>query len=61
MMSRKDYISTAEILASVQDKTHPAVYGYLAREFAVMFGKDNANFDVTRFYDAINYNTKVGK
>ena len=60
MMSRKDYISTAEILAEVQDKTHPAVYGYLAREFAVMFGQDNPNFDVSRFYKAINYNVKVG-
>ena len=26
MMTRKDYIATAEILAYVSDKTHPAVF-----------------------------------
>jgi hypothetical protein len=59
MMTRKDYISTAEILSDVQDKTHPAVYGKLVREFGVLFAKDNPNFDISKFYSATKYKVKV--
>ena len=55
MMTRKDYISTAEILNYVSDKTHPAVFSKMVNDFAEMFAKDNPRFDVTKFHKASNY------
>jgi hypothetical protein len=60
MMTRKDYVSTSEILSDLQGKIHPAVYGKMVREFGVMFATDNPRFDINRFYSATNYNVKVG-
>ena len=59
MMTRKDYIATAEILKYVSDKTHPAVFSKMVLDFAVMFAKDNPNFDANRFYLASNYKVKT--
>ncbi len=55
MMTRKDYIATAEILKQVSDKTHPALFSKLVVDFAVMFAKDNKAFDAKKFYDASGY------
>ena len=57
MMTRKDYIKTAEILNYVSTKTHPAVFSKMVVDFAVMFAMDNPNFDAKKFYLASNYKT----
>jgi len=54
-MSRKNYIATAEILRYASDKTHPAVFSKMVIDFAVMFAKDNPNFNPNKFYEASNY------
>lgn len=59
MMTRKDYIATAEILKYASNKTHPAVFTKMVTDFAEMFAKDNPRFDVVRFHEASNYNMKA--
>ena len=56
MMTRKDYIATAEILKYASNKTHPAVFSKIVNDFAEMFAKDNERFDVKRFHEASGYN-----
>jgi len=56
MMTRKDYVETARILAYVSDKTHPAVFSKMVNDFAEMFAKDNPRFDVVKFHKASKYN-----
>jgi hypothetical protein len=56
MMTRKDYVSTAEILKYASDKTHPALFSKIVNDFAEMFAKDNERFDVKRFHEASGYN-----
>ena len=56
MMTRKDYIATAEILKSASDETHPALFSKIVNDFAEMFAKDNERFDVKRFHEASGYN-----
>ncbi len=46
MMTRKDYIATAEILKYASNKTHPAVFSKIVNDFAEMFAKDNERFDL---------------
>jgi len=55
MMTRKDYVATAEILRYVSDKTHPAIFSKMVVDFALMFAKDNPKFDANKFYEASNY------
>ena len=59
MMTRKDYIATAEILKYASDKTHPALFSKMVLDFAVMFAMDNPNFDANRFYLASGYKVKA--
>lgn len=61
MMTRKDYVATAEILNYMSTKTHPAVFSKVVTDFAEMFAKDNPRFDVTIFHEASNYHTIFGK
>jgi hypothetical protein len=61
MMTRKDYIATAEILNYMSNKTHPALFAKVVTDFAEMFAKDNPRFDVVRFHEASNYKTKAVK
>ena len=61
MMTRKDYVATAEILKYASDKTHPALFTKLVTDFAEMFAKDNPRFDVIKFHEASNYNMKAVK
>jgi hypothetical protein len=55
MMTRKDYIATAEILdvlvATATEESLPNILDAVD-EFAVMFKKDNPRFDRTRFINA---------
>ncbi len=37
MMTRKDYIATAEILKYQSNKIHPAVFSKVVNDFAEMF------------------------
>lgn len=60
MMTRKDYVATAEILNYASNKMHPALFTKVVNDFAEMFAKDNPRFDVTRFHEASNYKVKVG-
>ena len=60
MMTRKDYVATAEILNYMSNKTHPAVFSKVVNDFAEMFAKDNERFDVVRFHEASNYHTIFG-
>ncbi len=55
MMTRKDYIATAEILKYASNKTHPALFSKVVNDFALMFAKDNDRFDVNRFHEASGY------
>jgi hypothetical protein len=61
MMTRKDYIATAEILNYMSNKTHPALFAKVVTDFAEMFAKDNPRFDVVRFHEASNYKMKAVK
>ena len=56
MMTRKDYVATAEILKYLSNKTHPAVFSKIVNDFAEMFAIDNERFDVKRFHEASGYN-----
>jgi hypothetical protein len=61
MMTRKDYVATAEILNYMSNKTHPALFAKVVTDFAEMFAKDNPRFDVVRFHEASNYKMKAVK
>jgi len=41
MMTRKDYVATAEILKYVSDKTHPAVFSKMVNDFAEIVMRRN--------------------
>ena len=56
MMTRKDYVATAEILKYASNKIHPAVFSKMVHDFAEMFAIDNKRFDVKRFHEASGYN-----
>ena len=49
MMTRKDYVATADILFSIKHAVTPEVHNFLIDEFAIMFEKDNERFDTERF------------
>lgn len=52
MMTRKDYVKTADILFSIKLSVAPEVHQFLIDEFAIMFKKDNERFDTKRFEEA---------
>jgi hypothetical protein len=57
MMTRKDYVATAEILKSFYDPNardnQNAVIIELVNDFSEMFKKDNERFDSKRFANAV--------
>jgi hypothetical protein len=55
MMTRKDYIATAEIMNYLSDKVHPSIFSKTVVDFALMFAKDNTKFDANKFYNASGY------
>lgn len=52
MMTRKDYIRTAEILKANQEFIHPATFSNLIKEFGNYFANDNSRFDFSKFENA---------
>jgi hypothetical protein len=53
MMTRKDYVETANILNSVADEIDFITLANIAEKFAEMFGNDNERFDHAKFIDAV--------
>jgi hypothetical protein len=53
MMTRKDYIVTAEILSDVSDVVEDVVLYAIAKDFADYFSKDNPRFNRNKFYSAV--------
>ena len=49
MMTRKDYIKTADILKSFSQEIHPQVFEDIVDMFAEYFHGDNENFDKAKF------------
>jgi hypothetical protein len=58
MMTRKDYVETADILAGVRPALESLglageqIFSDLANDFAEMFANDNDRFQSGRFFDA---------
>ena len=52
MMTRKDYVKTAEILKGFSEDIHPQVFEDLVEEFCQFFKSDNDRFDFARFEKA---------
>jgi hypothetical protein len=52
MMTRKDYIQTANILKGFVDEMPQITYEDLVNEFCEWFSSDNPNFDFARFEKA---------
>lgn len=52
MMTRKDYVSTAEILYSIRHAVPAEIHNHLVQEFSEMFAVDNPRFDPQRFFTA---------
>lgn len=53
MMTRKDYVKTAEILNNYVDEIDFIVLSEIADDFAGMFEEDNPNFNYQKFIDAV--------
>lgn len=52
MMTRKDYIATANILSAVRETVSPEIHSELIEKFSSMFASDNPRFDRSRFEKA---------
>jgi hypothetical protein len=52
MMTRKDYVETANILNGFSGEIHPQVFEDLVEEFAQYFASDNERFDKAKFEKA---------
>ena len=52
MMTRKDYVSTAEILEKYKDTMDLHIFDNLIHDFVGMFAEDNERFLSDRFIDA---------
>ena len=55
MMTRKDYVITAEILRDALPYDSDLILK-IAEEFAHYFKQDNPRFDRTRFFNAVEEN-----
>ncbi len=53
MMTRKDYVKTAEILSAYKDLIADSfTFEDLVDDFSVMFSEDNERFDSDKFREA---------
>jgi hypothetical protein len=52
MMTRKDYVATAEILNSFVHNIEAPIFDNLVMDFSAMFAEDNDRFMVEKFEDA---------
>ena len=53
MMTRKDYVETANILNEYVDEIDFLILSDIAENFAEMFANDNPRFSHQRFIDAV--------
>jgi hypothetical protein len=53
MMTRKDYVQTAEILSDWADAMEYETLYALAKDFADYFSQDNPRFNRDKFYSAV--------
>lgn len=54
MMTRKDYVAVADILADFKSGMPNNIFDELVNEFADMFADDNSNFKYDKFVEACN-------
>ena len=59
MMTRKDYVATAEILNSYGSDMKLEVFEDLVNDFTEMFAEDNERFDSDRFWEECFKNLNV--
>jgi len=59
MMTRKDYIATAEILKTYSEAMDSFFVEDLVNDFADMFAEDNDRFNRVRFWEACNWLDEV--
>lgn len=52
MMTRKDYVATAQILNDVIDYIHPAAFAEIVSKFADYMNEDNERFSRGKFEEA---------
>jgi hypothetical protein len=52
MMTRKDYVSTAEILSAYANEIPQTTFEDLVADFAEMFLADNSRFSLDKFEEA---------
>ena len=55
MMTRKDYVATAEILKTYSEAMDADWFEDLVNDFADIFAEDNAKFNRVKFIEACNY------
>lgn len=53
MMTRKDYVETANILNGYVEQIDFLILADIAEDFAEMFANDNERFDHQKFIDAV--------
>jgi hypothetical protein len=53
MMTRKDYVATAQILSDWADVMDYETLYALAKDFSDYFASDNPNFNTKRFFTAV--------
>jgi hypothetical protein len=53
MMTRKDYVQVAEILNAYHLDIETQTFEDLLSDFQTFFKRDNPNFDLTRFRNAV--------
>jgi hypothetical protein len=62
MMTRKDYVETAEILHGFKDLIgDQLVFEDLVDEFSLMFESDNERFDHVKFFNACHKESEMAK
>jgi hypothetical protein len=62
MMTRKDYVATAEILHGFKDLIgDQLVFEDLVDEFSLMFESDNERFDHVKFFNACHKESEMSK
>ncbi len=60
MMTRKDYVATAEILNGFKDLIgDQLVFEDLVDEFSLMFESDNERFDHVKFFNACHKESEL--
>jgi hypothetical protein len=59
MMTRKDYVATAQILNDYKHLIDSRVFQHIITDFMMMFEDDNPRFDADRFFDACDKESEL--